>query len=144
MNQLKQLRSTLPGSLNKNIEASMLQHAALLTVNDAVNTLLDIDLPQKAYYNVLAEYMEAPNQVHCPVRTVMEFRAGDFAKDLGAQEADLSTLVDDMTLRALSFINTEMKNVAQDLLLNSHLSSDDQIALQHQLQQQKQRPNGGH
>ncbi|WP_153764684.1 hypothetical protein [Endozoicomonas sp. OPT23] len=136
MNQLIQLRGTLPKQLNKNLEKAILQHAASLTLSDVVNTLMDLQLPQKSYYNVLAELMEAPNQVHCPVRTVMEVRAEEFASNLGAKEADLSALVDDMTLKALSLINTEMRNVAQDLLLNSHLSPDDQTALNHQLQQQ--------
>ncbi len=136
MKQLTQLRNALPANINKNFELSLLKQAASLSLNDAVSTLLDLNLPPKEYYNVLAVYMRAPNQVHCPVRTVMSVRAEDFAEKLSFENADLVPLINDMTLRALSFINIEMKNVAQDLLLTSHLTAKDQTALKHQLQQQ--------
>ena len=136
MEQLQQLRQHLPSSLSASFEDSLLEHAAFLTLTDTINTLLDLNLPQREYYNVLAEYMSAPNQVHCPVRTVMKIRAETFSEELGIDKTALEPVINDMTLKALSFINTEMRNVAQDLSENSQLSLDDQVALRHQLQQQ--------
>ena len=137
MGQLKQLRQSLPNKLDSSFEAPFLQQAASLTMTDVADTLMmELDLPSREYFNVLAGYMGAPNQVHCPVRTIMTFRAEEFVADLGAENADLNALVDDMTIRTLSLINSEMRTVAENIQGSTSLSHEDQLALKQQLQQQ--------